>query len=229
MFSKSFSTLPEAWITVLRHIHDEGEVNTTEYGTKSRFVNGVMVEITDYKEEWHPNDPYCTARRIAEYKKQFEYGYKHDFDYTYMDRLTSYIYPYVSGTGFFGGPFNKYSISYLDQVASVKNHLMDKQKYESKRVQMITWQPNLDLFSEHPPCLQRIWFYPRLNNTVDIHINYRSWDWFQAAESNVIGIMDMLTREILQPCRFRVNAVRLIGDNVHYYLENEDQVKAALK
>lgn len=213
MYTGIFETLPKAWVTVLKNLYEQGEINTTEYGTKSRFINGIMVEITNYKEEWHQKDPYCSKNRIKEYKKQFEYGYENDFAYTYMDRLTQYSVNYTPST---------------DQIEAMRLCLL-RGKYESKRIQAITWIPDEDMYAEHPPCLQRLWIYPRLNNTVDVHIHYRSWDWFQAAESNIIVIMDMLNREVFEPARFKVNTVRLFGDNVHYYLENEDEVEQVLK
>ncbi len=233
----TFPTLPRAWITILRQIHAYGETNRTEYGTNSRFLNGVAAEITDYREEWHPRDPYCSKNRLAEYKKQFKRGYTHSFDYTYMDRLTCYPCPafhvMVSSSSDATSSANDYSavpdISYIDQLEKVRELLASGEKYESKRVQMITWQPWEDMESEHPPCLQRIWLYPYPNNIVDVHIHYRSWDWFQAAEANIIAIMDMLKTEILEPCRLKTGTVRLFGDNVHYYMDVEDIVEKTLE
>jgi thymidylate synthase len=219
MFAVCSTGLPDAWYTVLKAIHETGELNKTEYGTRSRFINGVAIEINDYQEQHHTLDPFCSASRLAEYKKQFARGFKHDFDYTYMDRFT--MFPYA-----FNGAKGKWDT--LDQIAILKKLLEQGNKDESKRLQLVTWHPLFDMESEHPPCLQSLWLYPTRGGEMDVHIRYRSWDWFQAAESNIIAIVDMLKREILEPCNYELRYLRAWGDNVHYYLENEDQVKRVL-
>jgi thymidylate synthase len=221
MFTVCNNSLPDAWYTVLRAIHETGELNTTEYGNKSRFINGVAIEINDFHyDHYHKADPFCSASRLAEYKKQFTRGFKHNFDYTYMDRFT--MFPTMQWDGE-DGEFKN-----LDQLCVLREILSTGKKDESKRLQLVTWHPLLDMLSEHPPCLQSIWLYPLRSGEMDVHIRYRSWDWFQAAESNVIAIMDMLKREVFEPCNYELRYLRAWGDNVHYYLENEDQVKRVL-
>lgn len=234
MFTVYSSGLPDAWYTVLKAIHETGELNKTEYGNKSRFIGGVAIELNDFHyDEFHKADPFCSVNRLAGYKEQFERGYlerrvalakpedkeKVKFEYTYMDRFTKYPYTFNPATNAFDT---------LDQIAALVAGIQSGKKDESKRLQLVTWVPLLDMHSSEPPCLQSIWFYPMRDGTMDIHIRYRSWDWFQAAEGNIIAIMDMLKREILEPCNYDLRFLRAWGDNVHYYLENEDQVKRVL-
>ena len=92
MIAGTFEGVPEAWYHAISRIYDDGESMLTEYGDSARYVNGMMLEITHPRREWHKKDPWCSLERIDAYKHQFkrESAGKHGFEYTYIDRMVKY-------------------------------------------------------------------------------------------------------------------------------------------
>lgn len=225
MITGTFNGIHDSWVHIIKEIMNKGEENNTEYGNRSKFINGLAIELTNLQPGWHPQDPYCTKNRVEEYKKQFTRDYtkrrvaeaKTDkdkdiiaFKYTYMDRFTKYP----------NGPRP------FDQIDFIQGQLKGG-RYESRRLQAITWVPSedADASNQDPPCLQRIWVYPRPNKTLDVHINYRSWDMFKGYPANLNAILWMVREEFLEPAGYRLNAFRALADNCHVYSEDWDDAK----
>lgn len=208
MMSGVFKTLPEAWISSIRHIRKHGVLSDTEYGIKARMVNGMLLEITNPDRVWHHQDPFCSPQRIKYYVMQFkrENLGTTDFEYTYADRLMNY-------EGF-------------DQLRWMRKQL-ELNRFDSKRVQAISWIPKVDCMKkEDQPCFQRIWVYPYSDRSLDVHIHYRSWDMFKGFEANLIAFQELVNDELLSPCGYSLNKLRCFGDNVHIY---EDDFQAVEK
>lgn len=205
MLVGSFETLSDAWYYAIREIYMKGLLVDTEYNIKAKCINGMLLEIRNPVQVWHRKDPFCTKERIELYKKQFKRDAvgKHGFEYTYIDRLVNY-------NGF-------------DQLKWMSEQLQ-RNRYESKRVQAITWMPEVDCGKkEDQPCFQRIWVFPYKNNKLDVHIHYRSWDMFKAFEANIIAFQELVKDELLLPTDFSLGIIRCFGDNVHIY---EDDFQA---
>jgi thymidylate synthase len=211
MIAGTFEKISEAWFSAIGQIYKNGQLVDTEYGIKARMVNGMLLEINHPTQEWHKKDPFCSPQRIAFYKQQFkrESAGKHGFEYTYIDRLVNY-------EGF-------------DQLQWMAGQLKNK-RYESKRIQAITWMPKIDCTKpEDQPCFQRIWVFPHRNNSLDIHIHYRSWDMFKAFEANLMAFQELAKDELLAPTGFTIGKLRCFGDNVHIYEDDFQAVEAMLK
>ncbi len=229
MITGKFPGIPESWAYIIKTIMTEGEENNTEYGDKSKYVNGLAIELTQPREDtWHPKDPFCTKNRLEEYKKQFKRGYKHGFAYTYMDRLS--MYPVIP----LSDPCSRCDKTmqhgpWMDQLDFIAGQLKAG-RFESRRLQAITWVPMVDAdpLNKEPPCLQRIWVYPRPGKTLDVHINYRSWDMFKGYEANINAILWMIREELLDPTGYRLNAFRALADNCHVYAVDWPQARAAI-
>lgn len=116
----------------------------------------------------------------------------------------------------------------------------------SNRDQIITWIPDRDMFvSEDQPCLQRLQFFvheyphthkdtytrmgvlPNLNQEiteeehhkgkVEFHVSWRSRDLFAAWNSNMIGLITMLNKEIFEPNNLDLVRVVDFCNSLHIY------------
>jgi thymidylate synthase len=219
MLAGTFKTVPEAWEYAIREIYTRGITVDTEYGIKAKCINGMLLEITEPSPVWHKKDPWCSPERIKFYKEQFkrESAGKHGFEYTYIDRLVNYGGDVPGATEGF------------DQLAWMTQQLENK-RYESKRIQAITWEPKVDcLKKEDQPCFQKIWAFPWKNNKLDVHIMYRSWDMFKAWEANLMAFQELIKDEFLMAghtgSEFNMGALRLFGDNVHIYEDDWQAVE----
>jgi thymidylate synthase len=211
MISGTFETISEAWFWAIGQIYRNGQLVETEYGIKAKMVNGMLLEIDSPVQAWHKKDPFCSPERVAFYKQQFkrESAGKHGFEYTYIDRLVNY-------EGF-------------DQLQWMAEQLK-KNRYESKRIQAITWMPKIDCSKpEDQPCFQRIWVFPHRNNRLDVHIHYRSWDMFKAFEANLMAFQELAKDELIGPTDFMIGKLRCFGDNVHIYEDDFQAVEQVLK
>jgi thymidylate synthase len=235
MIAGTFNGWPEAWEYALRGIMKDGKKVPTEYGNRAQMVNGLLLELTGYKEAWHKRDPFCSPNTIAAYKRQFTYDYYREieervkageknakFEYTYFQRFTGFpCIMVMDGKGGWAAidknlPFN--------QLEWVRGELM-KGRTDSKRLNIATWIPGMDNFIDSCPCLQRMWFYPHGDYTLDVSITYRSWDWYKGAGSNIVGLMYMVDEHILKGTKFRLGKVIMHGDNVHVYEQDWQQAK----
>ena len=210
MMSITTLTLPEAWYKAIRHIMEFGNVVDTEYGLKARQILMGMIEIDKPSFGWHKGDAFCTKARVEEYKKQFDRAYlhQHHFEYTYLERL-------VEGHG-------------IDQLSWIREQLL-KKRVGSKRIQAITWIPQIDcLKEEDQPCFQRIWVYLHPNDRLDVHIMYRSWDVFQAYEANINAFLSLIKKEMLEPTGLKLGTLCTVGNSMHIYDYNWDEAHAVL-
>lgn len=128
------------------------------------------------------------GRHLQEYIKQFTPEFdKNKFEYTYYGRLTH---------------FDEDIFIESNQLKFIKKNLRN-----SRRLQMITWIPKIDLISDESPCLQsiqlRVLQEPDMDfgifskGRVEVFLNWRSRDLYSAWMSNLIGIVFMIYNEIL--------------------------------
>lgn len=159
-------------------------------------------------------DPYCD-----EFTRLFHRKYMNldddvpKFPYVYIDRLANY-------------PTRLPTHPNIDQLVVMRDSLAKEMDggISSNRNQGITWIPHSDIGSVSPPCLQRIWIRYLWGNYVEVHIDWRSRDLFTAWQVNLIALIDMVNREIVQPNRCAIVKIIDYTDSLHIY---ESDVHAA--
>ncbi|MFA5069538.1 MAG: thymidylate synthase [Candidatus Omnitrophota bacterium] len=181
-------TLPEAWEEAVIRTWEEGVSVRTEYDKPqdppSRDCTMVMVVKDPFKEpRIHRAFP-GGLDSLEVYRQEVVYGI-HDhwiapeegkWTYTYHQRLFSY----KSESGFID------QMDYVIEKLSNSGH--------SRRAQAITWDPELDVLTDDPPCLQRVWFRISEDNAMPVlnmNTHWRSRDGFKAAFMNMFALTDL--------------------------------------
>ncbi len=181
-------TLPQAWEEAVIRTWKEGALLKTEYDKPedppSRDCTMIMVVNSPFKEpRIHRAFP-GGLDSLEIYRQEVVDGI-HDhwiapeegkWTYTYHQRLFSY----KDGHGF------------IDQMDYIVEKL--SQSGHSRRAQAITWDPKLDISTDDPPCLQRVWF--RISETdgrflLNMNTHWRSRDGFKAAFMNIFALTDL--------------------------------------
>jgi thymidylate synthase (methanogen type) len=194
--------LADAWAQAVNFVMKNGMVIKTEYGPMSKDICSVIEIREPYLEPMlHPQFP-TKELHVKEYLKQWERGYdwkKQGFEYNYMDRLINY-------------PSRGKDV---DQLKAIKELLP---LGVSRRRQAITWIPERDLFvKEDQPCLQRLWVRNIGDGNAEMHCMWRSRDLFAAWNSNMVGLLTMIKREVLEPNNLKLVKVVDFCNSLHIY------------
>jgi thymidylate synthase len=131
------------------------------------------------------------------------------FAYTYHDRL----FDYQSRNRVSREVNNSF-----DQIHNLVHKL--NQDPTSRRAQAITWYPEEDLFSDNPPCLQRIqflWRQERLNMAVE----FRSNDILSALGANMY-VLHELQRYVAKKLQTRIGWYEHRAISAHIYHERDE-------
>ncbi len=146
--------------------------------------------------------------------------------------------------------------NFIDQLKVIRENIAKRIEkggdcLVSNRDQVITWIPDRDMFvSEDQPCLQRIQFfiydYPkepigilpkdyrdivRTKGKAEFHVSWRSRDLFAAWNSNMVGLIKMLNKEIFEPNNLDLVRVVDFCNSLHIYEADWDaatKVKPAI-
>lgn len=195
------------------------------------------LHCAEYEKQWE---------RDYDWKKQ-------GFEYNYMDRLTNYPNYYnIPEPDSFKFYYNRSYPPYcderfIDQLKVIRENIANRiakggECLVSNRDQAITWIPDRDMFvSEDQPCLQRIQFfvyeYPnkeRVEAGADIHETkgkaefhcmWRSRDLFTAWNTNMIGLIKMLMKEVFEPNNLELIKVVDFCNSLHIYEGDWDAAK----
>ena len=216
-----------AWARAVRGVLREGKnitIGSMEEPKPIRDVTAV-IELTGNaikqieNREIHSQFPF---KYVDQYCDEFTYEFQSKylnaedetlkFTYTYFDRLVNHRSRRCGKTDQLKGLYDCLKIQIETNIPS-------------NRCQATTWQPDIDLGSESPPCLQRIWIRYLGNNEVEVYMNWRSRDLFTAYQANIIAIIDMLNREVIRPNNCRI--VRLVEfiDSLHIYDSDRDAAR----
>jgi thymidylate synthase len=197
-------SLPEAWEQSLVQLAEKGTVIDTEYNEKSIDAPAVIVVEQPFAEpRIHLKGIVAgSLKGLLEYVDEVVNGV-HDhlvekFGYTYHERLFSYKLP---------------DGRVVNQIEKVVEKLR-KAPY-TRRAQAITWQPWKDPESEHPPCLQRIWFRV-VDGKLTMHVHMRSNDALKAAYMNMYAFTE-LQRYVAQRLGVEPGRYIHIADSYHVY------------
>ncbi|MCX9025713.1 MAG: thymidylate synthase [Candidatus Methanoperedens sp.] len=194
--------LADAWAQAVNFVMKNGMEIKTEYGPMSKDICSVIEIREPYAEPMlHPQFP-TKELHVKEYLKQWERGYdwkKQGFEYNYMDRLINY-------------PSRGKDV---DQLKAIKDLLPQG---VSRRRQAITWIPERDLFvKEDQPCLQRLWVRAIGDGNAEMHCMWRSRDLYAAWNSNMVGLLTMIKREVLEPNNLKLVKVVDFCNSMHIY------------
>lgn len=194
--------LADAWAQAVNFVMKNGMQIKTEYGPMSRDICSVIEVREPFAEPMlHPQFP-TKELHVKEYLKQWERDYdwkKQGFEYNYMDRLINYP---SRGTD-------------VDQLKAIRDLL---HQGVSRRRQAITWIPERDLFvKEDQPCLQRLWVRALGDGNAEMHCMWRSRDLFAAWNSNMVGLLTMIKREVLEPNELTLVKVVDFCNSLHIY------------
>ena len=181
-----------------------GVVVDTEYGEKSIDAPAVIVVEEPFSEpRVHLKGIIAgSLKGLLEYVDEVVRGV-HDhliekFGYTYHERLFSYRLP---------------NGAVVNQVEKVIEKL--KKAPYTRRAQAITWQPWKDLETEHPPCLQRMWFRV-IDDKLVLHVHMRSNDALKAAYMSMYAFTE-LQKYIAERLSIEVGYYMHIADSYHVY------------
>jgi len=194
--------LADAWAQAVNFVMKNGMLIKTEYGPMSRDICSVIEIREPFVEPLlHPQFP-TKELHVKEYLKQWERDYdwkKQGFEYNYMDRLINY-------------PSRGKDV---DQLKAIRDLLPQG---VSRRRQAITWIPERDLFvKEDQPCLQRLWVRAIGDGNAEMHCMWRSRDLFAAWNSNMVGLLTMIKREVLEPNKLTLVKVVDFCNSLHIY------------
>lgn len=196
------SGLADAWAQAVNFVMKHGMEIKTEYGPMSKDICSVIEIREPFAEPMlHPQFP-TKELHVKEYLRQWERDYdwkKQGFEYNYMDRLINY-------------PSRGKDV---DQLKAIKELLPQG---VSRRRQAITWIPERDLFvKEDQPCLQRLWVRVIGDGNAEMHCMWRSRDLFAAWNSNMVGLVTMIKREVLEPNNLKLIKVVDFCNSLHIY------------
>ncbi len=184
-----------------------------------QILNGAQVLGNDPRFKFGPGS---IQKYIDEYKMDYinwqrslPEGHNQKFVYTYYDRFR--YYPTPTGT--------------FDQVSALKENLQEaiKNSIFSNRHQMITWIPWIDAHSNSPPCLQRVWITLVDEKALAIRLDWRSRDLFEAWHVNLIGLINMVNKDIAQPLNCEIVQIIDVCDSLHIYNGNWEEAKQTVK
>ena len=197
-------TLPEAWERSLVVLRETGVIIDTEYNEKSIDAPAVIIVEEPFAEpRIHLKGIVAgSLKGLLDYVDEVVKGI-HDYlvekvGYTYHERLFSYRLP---------------DNTIVNQIVRVVEKLR-KVPY-TRRAQAITWQPWKDLETEHPPCLQRMWFRV-VNGKLVMHTHMRSNDALKAAYMNMYAFTE-LQKYVAQQLGVEVGRYIHIADSYHVY------------
>ncbi len=250
--------LPDAYAKLVRTCLTEGAIKKRFYGKPVNTYDIISLTEINHPElepMLHPNFP-TKELHLAEYVKQWDREYdwrKQGFEYNYMNRLINYPPVDMNMDRNFGSRYYRIGsqdLVSIDQLKVIRENIAKRIKkggdcLVSNRDQVITWIPDRDMFvNEDQPCLQRIQFfiYEFPYNTLDrevrqfkgkaeFHVEWRSRDGFAAWNSNMVGLITMLNKEIFEPNNLELIRVIDFCNSFHIYegdFESATKVKPAI-
>lgn len=203
----------------------------------------------------HPSFPtkeLHLAEYVKQWERTYDWK-KQGFEYNYMNRLIDYPPVDMNMDKKFGSRYYRIGsqdLVSIDQLKIIRENIAKRIKrggecLVSNRDQVITWIPDRDIFvSEDQPCMQRIQFfiyeYPTNFTLVggnrighedakkgkaEFHVEWRSRDLFAAWNSNMIGLITMLNREIFEPNNLDLVKVVDFCNSLHIYESDWEQAK----
>ncbi|MFH0808638.1 MAG: thymidylate synthase [archaeon] len=221
-------SIPEAWENSILELHENGQwykrgdpqdnekqvdasmLITIENPDADLFMHKYMTcgieDLVDYEMEIH-------GVRDS-WEKDHSNPEDNKWDYTYHGRLTSY----------------PTSTRPIDQLRFMINRLSERPF--SRRVNAITWVPEIDTLAKDTPCLQRIGLLitpdakdPQINR-LNMTYNFRSRNAMIAAPMNIIGFYALqctIRNAIREKTEMKLENGRIVDFTDSYHVSTRDQ------
>jgi thymidylate synthase len=162
----------------------------------------------------HPENPF---KLVDQYCNEFTWPYLEKYDLKPEDDKFSYLY--FDRLARYNGFINQLQAMRQDLTTQIATGI------DSNRSKAITWQPEEDMGSLASPCLQGIRTRHEGNLQVSVHFDWRSRDAWGAWQSNLVALVDMLYREVIDPNDCIIARIVDKNDSLHVYKRDEDAAK----
>lgn len=197
------STIAQGFNALLRQVMLFGKTTGTAYGSRQKELLHTTVVIEDEDNSWNPSLP-IGKDTIERHKEllQKSNGHGDDVMYTYGHRMHDYFM--------------------FDQVEEAMQRIRDHN--ETRRAVISLWDPNIDSYSNSPPCMTLVQFQLR-DNRLHCTVYYRSHDVWRAWIPNVYG-MRSVQEEVAAEVGAELGALIIVGNSSHIYEENWESAQA---
>lgn len=231
-FKVEHETVARAWLDLLKLVMMFGDIKPSDYGIDQKELLNVLAVVTSEDPDdvffppWLPTareelDEYyprvlSAGGRSSEATLQLSFWGGGDRRMT-RDELAGVSYTY-------GGRLRRYRGVSHDQI----NAMIDKLRKASytRRAVAITWDPLVDGFSEHPPCLVQLLTHVR-RNQLHLTASFRSHDIFGAWPENAFALRK-LQKEIAGPLNVGLGPLTIISHSAHVYINKWQTVQELL-
>lgn len=206
----------DSWACLLNNIIEEGEdivFGSLKEQKKARDTSQVIIlekkaiEQIE-KQDIHPG--YGLKKGAMQgYVDEFDRDWYKEYKKIPKDSLKKFSYLYIE----------RLIDTYLDQVEFLKESLSKsiESGISSNRNLAITWNPNIDINNESPPCFQQVWIRYYDPGEIDMRIVWRSRDAFDAWPGNLVGLIKMMNKEVFFPNNCKIKRIIDINYSLHIY------------
>lgn len=197
-------TPADAWNYAMQYISNKGDNVKTEDGKLTKEVMNLVLTVRDHnkKENWPIPRSGWTMAALQEYAAQLLDPDVRGFDYTYGNRLRSYVSFDTTG-----------KTTAYDQIERIISKL--KANETTRRAVAITWYPE-DIMRKHVPCMVMNEFLAR-NGALNLTAVFRSHDIARAWPANMFGLSRML-QIVADACGLKCGTVTTMSVSAHIYL-----------
>ncbi|MBN2228731.1 MAG: thymidylate synthase [Candidatus Thorarchaeota archaeon] len=197
-------TPEEGWIRVIRKIMDSGMVRVDERGSKTKWLDNVMIHICDpFSERVSKKYPFSETVLKEKYATQLLNPDRMNFDYTYGERL------------------NAWGEEVVNQIDYVIAKL--KESPNSRRAVATTWDPRKDTRVDEVPCLNHFVFMVR-EDKLDLSVMIRSNDMYGAWPANVYALGELLSY-VSEKTEIDTGTITTLSVNAHVYKNDWDKAE----
>lgn len=222
-------TISDAWHRGLNLIWRQGHELTDERGTRIRELLSLQVVVEDPYRDMIPHEYSWNEERLEEYALQLLSAENPGFEYTYGNRLRSWMLPVPSPGGqspTCHPPACQSSInqSPIDQIEQIKRHL--KASPATRRATAVTWIPPLDEFRDEVPCMIVDDFKLR-DGRLNLSVFFRSHDFAGAYPANLYGLARVL-EHVAKDVGATPGSISTLSSSAHVYEHDWDWVQEML-
>jgi thymidylate synthase len=215
----------QAWLQLLRNCSlgkeivfgDKFNPKPAKDTVQTIILEGDAIQQIE-KKSIHPDNPF---KLVKQYCNEFTWSYLKEYDLKPED--AKFAYMYFDRLARYNGFINQLQAMRDDLAVQIGTGI------SSNRSQAITWEPEADMGNVASPCLQRIRIRHEGDGKVSVHFDWRSRDAWGAWQSNLIALIDMLYREVIDPNDCIIVRIVDKNDSLHVYKRDYDAVRALIK
>jgi len=200
------SVLPDAWEKSLVELWRNGSLIMTEYDQVSIDSPAVIIVDSPLNEpRIHLKGCIAGLNGLRKYVEEILYGVESKWEYTYHERIFSYLPPVFKN--------DEVEVERLNQIDYVVRKL--KNAPYSRRAVVVIWQPWVDENTDYPPCLVYLWFRI-INEKLEMHVHMRSNDALKASFMNMYAYTE-LQKYVADRLGCGVGRYVHVADSYHVY------------